>query len=80
MLEFEYLAPRSPATPQDVIHHLELQHIAQEFRLEVEYREQFDAYCDWYASTAEQNRQDHERMQSELNLRDWFSRAVRPAR
>jgi hypothetical protein len=77
---FEHLSPRSLATPQDVVEYLKLQHIAQEFRLEIEYREQFEAYCDWYYRIAEQNRQDYGRMQSELNLWEWFSRAVRPAR
>jgi hypothetical protein len=77
---FEHISPRSLATPQDVIEHLELQHIAQEFRLEVEYREQFDAYCEWYYRTAQQNRRDYEQMKAELNFRDWFSRTIRPAR
>jgi hypothetical protein len=77
---FEYLALRSQATPQDVIEHLELHHFAQEFRLEVDYRQQFEAYCQWYYHTAEQNRRDFEQMQGELNLRDWFSRTIRPAR
>lgn len=76
---FEYLSPRSLATPQDVIEHLELQHIAQEFRLEVEAREQFEAYCEWYYQVADQNRRDYEKMQSELNLLPWFSRTGRPA-
>lgn len=77
---FEYISPRFTATRQDVIEHLELQHIAQEFRLEVEYRQRFEEYCEWYYHTAEQNRRDFSQMQAELNLREWFARAVRPAR
>jgi hypothetical protein len=77
---FEYVSPRSPATAQDVIEHLELQHIAQEFRLEIEYRHQFEAYCDWYYCTAQQNRRDYEQMQAELNIREWFSQAIRSSR
>lgn len=77
---FEYLSPRSLATPQDVIEHLELQHIAQEFRLEVEYRQQFEEYCEWYYRTAAQNYRDYVQMQSEPDVREWFSRAIRPAR
>jgi len=76
----EYFAPRPQATPHDVIEHLELQHVAQEFRLEVDYRQRFEAYCQWYYRTAEQNRLDYARMQGELDFRDWFSRAIRPAR
>jgi hypothetical protein len=76
---FEFVSPRSLATPQDVIEHLELHHIAQEFRLEVEYRQQFEAHCDWYYHTAQQNRRDYEQMQAELNIREWFGRAIRPS-
>jgi len=77
---FEFVSPHALATPQDVIEHLELQHIAQEFRLEVVYRQQFEAHCDWYYRTARQNRRDYEQMQAELNIREWFGRAIRPSR
>ncbi len=77
---FEYLSPRSLATPQDVIEHLELHHFAQEFRLEIEHRQQFEAYCEWYYEVAQQNREDYQCMQGEPNLREWFGQLVRPAR
>lgn len=77
---FEYLSPRSLATHQDVIEHLELHHFAQEFRLEVEHRQRFDAFCEWYYRTAQQNQQAFQRMKAEPNLREWFGQVVRPAR
>lgn len=77
---FDHISPRSLETPQEIIEYLELHQIAQEFRLEVDYRDQFETYCNWYYQMAEQNRQDYQKMQAELNLLSWFGRAVRPAR
>lgn len=71
---FEYLSPRSLATPQEVIEYLELQQAAQDFRLEVEHRVRLEAYYRWYDQTAAENRRDLEQMRSEGNLFTWFSR------
>ena len=70
---FEYLRPRSLDNAQDVIEHLVLHQAAQDFRLEVEYREQADAYCQWYYQTAAENQETLARMQGEINLLAWFS-------
>ncbi|TVQ10829.1 MAG: hypothetical protein EA368_06870 [Leptolyngbya sp. DLM2.Bin27] len=70
---FEYLTPRSLATPQEVIEYLELHQAAQEFRLELEHRDHLEAYCQWYHQTAQSNRQDLEQMRTELNLLAWFN-------
>lgn len=69
---FEYLRPRSLETPQDVIEYLVLHQAAQDFRLEVEHREQMEAYCQWYYQTAAENRATLARMQGEVNLLAWF--------
>ncbi|WP_190740686.1 hypothetical protein [Phormidium tenue] len=71
---FEYLSPRSLATPQEVIEYLELQQAAQDFRLEVEHRVKLEAYYQWYDQVAAENRRDLEQMRSEANLLTWFSR------
>ncbi|MGF1569847.1 MAG: hypothetical protein ACFCVD_17555 [Nodosilinea sp.] len=70
---FEYLSPRSLATPQAVAEYLALHQAAQDFRLEVEHRANFQAHCQWYAQVADENRRDFEQMRSELNLRAWLS-------
>lgn len=73
---FEYLSPRSLATPQEVAEYLELHQAAQAFRLELEHRENLEAYCQWYYRVAAENQRDLERMQTELNLRAWFKRPL----
>jgi hypothetical protein len=69
---FEYLSPRSLATPQEVAEYLELHRAAQEFRLELEHRERLAAYCQWYEQTAALHRQDLVQMRSELQLLGWL--------
>ncbi len=70
---FEYLSPRWLATPQEVTEYLHLHQAAQDFRLELEHREHFEAYCQWYAQVATENKLDLDRMRSELNLLTWFN-------
>lgn len=69
---FDYLSPRSLATPQEVVEYLELQQAAQDFRLEVEHRARLEAYYQWYDQTAAENQRDLEQMRSEINLLTWF--------
>ncbi len=45
-----------------------------QFYQEVETRSEFQRYCEWYHMTAEQNRQELERMRGELNIMQWFCR------
>lgn len=71
---FEYLSPRSLATPQEVIEYLKLQQAAQDFRLEVEHRAKLEAYYQWYDQVAAENRRDLEQMRSEVNVLTWFNR------
>lgn len=69
---FEYLRPRSLDSTQEVIESLVLHQAAQAFRLEVEYREQLEAHCQWYYQTAAENRATLARMRREINLRAWW--------
>ncbi|MDB9373773.1 hypothetical protein [Nodularia sphaerocarpa] len=50
-------------------------HTTQEFYQEVHTRSEFDNYCQWYEITAEQHRQDLEKMRGELNIFQWFRRS-----
>lgn len=45
-----------------------------QFYQEVQTRSEFKRYCEWYHMTAEQNRQELERMRGELNIMQWFCR------
>ncbi|MEB3290904.1 MAG: hypothetical protein VKI82_13385 [Leptolyngbya sp.] len=70
---FEYLRPRSLASPQEVTEYLVLHQAAQDFRLEVEHRQAFKAHCQWYDHIAAENQATLAQMQGELNLLAWFS-------
>jgi hypothetical protein len=69
---FDYITPRSLATPKEVIEYLELHQAAQEFRLELEHRDNLEAYCQWYQQAAIKNRSDLEQMRAELNVLAWL--------
>ena len=45
-----------------------------QFYQEVQSRESHDRYRAWYASVAEQNRRDLERMRGDVNIFGWFRR------
>jgi hypothetical protein len=45
-----------------------------QFYHEVQSRSEFQRYCEWYYTTAEQNRQELKRMRGELNIFQWFRR------
>lgn len=51
---------------------LETYKVTQEFYQEVKYREEFEAYCQWYDETAECHRQELEKMRGDINLFSWF--------
>lgn len=48
--------------------------LGHEFRQEVEYRENFKQYCDWYHFTAELNQRELHKMRSDINVFGWFNR------
>ncbi|MBD0269927.1 MAG: hypothetical protein ICV77_16745 [Cyanobacteria bacterium Co-bin8] len=53
---------------------LQVHQMAQDFRMEVECREQFAAYCDWYDRTALKHQQEWAAMQKDVQLRSFFRR------
>ncbi|MDP5016847.1 hypothetical protein FJR11_12530 [Anabaena sp. UHCC 0187] len=47
---------------------------AQKFYQEVNARSEFKQHCEWYYTTAAQNRRDLAKMRGELNIMSWFCR------
>ena len=45
-----------------------------QFYHEVQTRSEFERHCQWYDTTAAQNRRDLEKMRGELNIMQWFCR------
>lgn len=72
--DLRWIAP-TPADPKPEI--LEVYQFTHEFYNEVEHRQQFDRYCQWYYATAERHRQELQQMQSDFNLLGWFYRGRR---
>ena len=61
----------------DAVEIFQLHQMAQEFRCEVEERERFDAYCEWYYATAARHQQELAQMRKEFDLRGWISGVIR---
>ena len=59
-----------PESPVQEI--LEVHALAQEFRQEVHYREEHEAYCQWYAAIAQQHQAELKRMRQEVNFFNFF--------
>jgi hypothetical protein len=51
---------------------LEAHQLTYEFYTEVSYREDFEAYCQWYYDTAERHRAEAESMKHDLNIFGWL--------
>lgn len=63
-----------PAPQPEIIEALEASQTTREFYQEVQHRQKFADYCQWYAQTAQENRRDLEKMRGEANIFSWFSR------
>lgn len=51
---------------------LEAAQLTQNFYTEVRYRQEFDAYCEWYYDIAEQHRRELESMRNDINILGWL--------
>ncbi|MCU0517411.1 MAG: hypothetical protein MUC60_11230 [Oscillatoria sp. Prado101] len=71
--DLRWLAP----APQPEIEILEAHQTAREFYREVQHRQDFDSYCQWYYSTAERHRQELQKMRGDINIFGWFLRGRR---
>ena len=48
--------------------------LTYEFRQEVQYRENFKSYCEWYRNTAAKHQQEVAKMDRDINIFGWFLR------
>jgi len=54
---------------------LMLQQAAQDFRREVEHRQEEEAYCQWYAKMVQQTQADAAAMENDVDFFGWFCRS-----
>ena len=53
---------------------LEAHEVTYEFRREVQYRQDFERYCQWYHLTAQAHRQELAKLRGDVNILGWFRR------
>ncbi|HEY9810829.1 MAG TPA: hypothetical protein V6D13_15990 [Halomicronema sp.] len=68
--EFRSILP----APQPEIETLEAHQIARNFYREVEHRQDFQKYCQWYYETAQLHQQELQKMRNDINIFGWFIR------
>lgn len=73
MNEFRWLIPLPP--PDAEI--LKTYQVTHDFYQEVQHRQDFKAYCQWYEAIAEQHRRELQKMRSDVNLLGFFLRRRR---
>ncbi len=54
---------------------IKLQQIAYEFRQEVQYRHDFEDYCQWYYATTAKHQAELAAMKNDIPLFGWFCRS-----
>jgi hypothetical protein len=69
--ELPYIVPSPQPEAEEVFG---VHQTAQEFYQEVNTRSEFKQHCEWYNTTAAQNRRDLAKMRGELNIMAWFCR------
>jgi hypothetical protein len=67
--DFNQIVPSIPPQGEEIFM---THHLAFEFRREVEYRENFKAYCQWYQETALKHQQELKKMENDFNILRWF--------
>ncbi|MEA5421249.1 hypothetical protein VB712_18655 [Spirulina sp. CCNP1310] len=67
---FHFILP----TPPPAVGFFAPHALAQEFRREVEYRQDFQAHCQWYRATAQAHQAELQRLRRDVNLFGWFVR------
>lgn len=66
-----------PATQPEVEESFASHQTTHQFYQEVRTRLEFKQHCEWYRTTAENNRRELEKMRGELNILQWFRRSSR---
>ncbi len=72
--DIRWLAPLPPA----ILEALVAYNLTREFYREVEYREEFDRYVQWYRATAATNQRELQKMQRDINVLGWFNQHRHP--
>ena len=68
--DFSWLIP----SPQPVAEVLEAHQLTYEFRQEVQQRQDYEHYCQWYAEIAAQHQWELQQMRQDIHLLGWFTR------
>ena len=69
---FEHILPKSAEVRQMAEDALELHQAAIDFRREVEHRQAFEDYCQWYYRLAAQNQAEMQAMAKDANSFAWL--------
>ena len=69
-MDFQRIIPAPPSHP--LIEIFESHRLTHEFYQEVEYRDEFKAYCQWYRETALKHKEELDKMQGDINIFGWF--------
>jgi len=69
--DLRWLAPLPQYVAPEI---LQVHQLAYDFRDEVEARQTFQHYCQWYYETAQRHQQEFQRMQQDINILGWFRR------
>ncbi|NJP09200.1 MAG: hypothetical protein HC866_06680 [Leptolyngbyaceae cyanobacterium RU_5_1] len=70
--DLRWIAPTPPEPNFEV---LEAHQLTREFYEEIQHRQAFEQYCQWYDSTVARHRQELKKMQNDFNLLGWFRRS-----
>jgi hypothetical protein len=71
--DFRFILPASPPVAELFATH----HLASEFHREVQSRQEFQAYCEWYSETAQRHQQELISMRGDIKILGWFLRGFR---
>ena len=69
--ELPYIVPSTESQAEEVF---AVYQTTVDFYQEVETRSEFKSYCEWYYTTAAENKKDLAKMRGELNIMGWFIR------
>lgn len=76
----ESIFPQYQPEPQEAADILVVHQLAQDFRLEMAYREQLEHHHRWYCHVSQQHQQELAMMAEEVNILAWFRQIWRSPR
>jgi hypothetical protein len=63
--------------PQPILEVLVAYELTREFHREVQCREEFEQYCQWYREVSARHQLEMQKMQGDINLFGWFNQLGR---